>query len=151
MSGNNNHLRLSVQYGVLMYSGFIIVSLLQFGIGGAVINGAGDIVGMSCDDDGRDPVILRITMIHKCIEMWKFGFVFLFLLLLQKFANYELGCTCHNRKSMISHIYILGISQDCTVWNIKKGVNRLLFKRSLFNKPTRLHMYLGGCDFFSLR
>ncbi|CAN6216158.1 unnamed protein product [Urochloa humidicola] len=47
--------------------------LCPCGIGGPVINHAGDIVGMTCDDDGCDPVILRITTIHKCIEMWKFG------------------------------------------------------------------------------
>ncbi|TVU17324.1 hypothetical protein EJB05_33349 [Eragrostis curvula] len=39
------------------------------GIGGPVINHAFKILGMACNYD-HDPVILSITMIRRCIEMW---------------------------------------------------------------------------------
>ncbi|TVU17264.1 hypothetical protein EJB05_33283, partial [Eragrostis curvula] len=42
------------------------------GVGGLVINDAGDVVGISFDD--QDPAVLSSTTIRKCIEMWtKFG------------------------------------------------------------------------------
>uniref|UniRef100_A0A0A9E0U2 PDZ domain-containing protein n=1 Tax=Arundo donax TaxID=35708 RepID=A0A0A9E0U2_ARUDO len=54
---------------------YLNCKLCPCGIGGLVINDAGDVIGMLCDDD-RDPAILCSTTIRKCVEMWtKFGHI----------------------------------------------------------------------------
>lgn len=77
----NNQSIVSVSsFHVILVSLFINY-LVQCGIGGPVINHAGEIVGMSCYYN-EDLAIISITTIRMCITMWtKFGCVSIFLTL----------------------------------------------------------------------